>query len=178
MRFVPGVLAIPLVTGCFVTPAASQGQGPVAPVNPTPSELPMPSQPVGDSDLRPYNGPITCSGADDLSIENADINVNGPGLTVTGSCSIYLRNSRLVTHGGPAVMIAGSGDIEISQSYVAGQPSLIVSGSGTITVKQSQIDGDLIVSGSGTIEISGNAIRGRQSITGSGEILDRDNQWQ
>jgi hypothetical protein len=174
-------LAFPalLVTACVVAnpgPVAPGGPGPAGPGGPGPVAGPVQVGP--GANLQPYNGPLACTGTEDLFIENADINVNGPAVAVNGSCTLTIRNSRIVAHGAPAAVVSGSGDMVISNSYVAGQPSLIISGSGTIRATQSQIDGDMFISGSGDMELSGNLIHGRSSVTGTGDVRDGGNQWQ
>jgi hypothetical protein len=173
-------LAFPalLVSACVVA-----NPGPVAPGGPGPGAGPGgpvagPVQVGPGANLQPYNGPLACSGTEDLVIENADINVNGPAVAVNGACTLTIRNSRIVSHGGPAAVVSGSGDIVVSNSYISGQPSLIISGSGDIRANQSQIDGDMFISGSGDLELSGNLIHGRSSVTGTGEVRDAGNQWQ
>lgn len=176
-------LALGLASGlaaCVVNPP------PQNPGQPYPGgqggSLPPQSAPVtqvGPSgDLQPYNGEIACNGTEDLVIENADIRLQGPAVMVNGACTITIRNSRIVSSGGPALLVSGSGDINVSYSHIVGNPPLIVSGSGDINAEASQIEGDLFVSGSGDISLRGNVIRGRSSVTGSGDIHDNGNQWQ
>jgi hypothetical protein len=171
-----------LATACTIqTAPAPQGPAPA----PYPDNQPPPQQggaPVGQigftGQLTPYNGPVQCNGSEDFAIENADINVQGPAVMVNGSCTISIRNSRVTSSGGPALLVSGSGEILISYSYVAGQPPIIVSGSGLIRAEASQIEGDVFVSGSGDVDLRGNLIRGRTSVTGTGDIQDNGNQWQ
>lgn len=169
------------LSACVVNPPP-QNPGQPYPGNGQGGQQPPQGGPVGQvgpsGNLQPYNGEIACNGTEDLLIENADIRLQGPAVMVNGACTITIRNSRIVSEGGPALLVSGSGDINVSYSHIVGNPPLIVSGSGDINAQANQIEGDIFVSGSGDITLQGNLLRGRSSVTGSGDIHDNGNQWQ
>ena len=95
------VLALGVIPGCQSngdgdgagpTPPAATGE-PVPAAAETPPAAASGVGPAGS--LTAYTGPLLCAGTEDLVLANVEINVEGDGPTVQGSCDVIIQNSRI-----------------------------------------------------------------------------------
>jgi hypothetical protein len=65
--------------------------------------------------------PLTCSGNQSLTLNNADIQTNGVALTVSGNCNVTINNSVLFG-GTSAIVVHDQGHVIVNTSIVGGGP--------------------------------------------------------
>jgi hypothetical protein len=160
-----GMLAASSLASCMVSPASASG-----PAGPQYAAAAQDSPPVGLA-YRPWTGPLSCDGTEDLQIDGADIQVNGDGPSVRGACSITIRNSRIVASGN-ALVVSGSGDIELVGSTISGATAVLISGAGSVVATQSSLSGRLVISGAGDIKLTATSRTHQPEITGAGELVE------
>ena len=86
--------------------------------------------------------PVVCSGADDVQLENAYIEVAGTAVRATDACTITLVNCQIISHGGVALVADGAGDINLEGCLVQGDAGAIqITGASDVSARNSTIIG-------------------------------------
>ena len=123
----------------------------------TPTEPAQPSQSaIGTNPGTGADGDsIVCSGAEDIRIENRQLEFAQDGIVVMGACDIVIVNST-ISAGRHALVVTGSGDIVLENStVVGGAAAAIITGSGDVTARGSSMVGGIQVTGSGDFNDEG-----------------------
>ena len=98
--------------------------------------------------------PRTCSGNQQLTLSNVDIQTNGTALTVTGNCNVKVTNS--VLWGGTAgIVIRDQGHVIVENTVLGGGSAVAASGHGHGELRNSAVISPLSVTQFAVVSDSG-----------------------
>jgi DNA-directed RNA polymerase subunit RPC12/RpoP len=117
------------------------------------------------------NGPVTCDGADTITLTGQTLRAEGAGVPVTasGNCHVKLVACRL--SGGSAIAARGNAHVTVEGGTLTGvRAALALSGNAAVDVS-----GGTLVTGAPALEASGNARAVLRDVSVNGAIDTRDN---